>query len=165
MNIETALRIGIVVFVAVAGWWVVKHPNRSRTHPSRVRLPKLIPIAGWTLTIAGALAEALTLAVPNPELGMHITAIAMIVGGGALVLMYSNFYVAAEREAVHFRTLLGSEKSIAYDQISEVSRYQMGGKSHLKVVANDGTTLDLDEQMYDLSPMLQHLQLRGITPR
>ena len=165
MSIETALRIGIVVFVIAAGWWVVKHPNRSRTHPSRVRLPKLIPIVGWALIVAGLLAEAFTFAVSNPELGMHITAIAMIVGGGVLVLMYRSFYVAAEAEVVHFRTLLGREKAIVYDQISEVSRYQMNGKSYVKVVANDGTTLNLDEQMYDLSPMLQHLQLRGITPR
>lgn len=161
IDLRALLNVLIGIFVTLVGWWVVKHPNRSKKHPGRTRLPKIIPIVGWMLIVVGAFFGLITLAIPDPEIGMYVSAIAMFVGGILFTLMYRNFYVAPETDAVHFRTILGKEQVIEYRDIINVQAYEMRGQPYVRVTGSNGAKLELNPQMYDLQLMFNFLENQG----
>lgn len=148
----------------MAAWWAAKHPNRTKRHPGRTRLPKFFPIVGWLLVGVGAFMSLVAFTVSEPELEMQIAGVLMLAGGLAFLLMYRNFYVAPGPENVHFRTVMGRENVIAYADIREVRSYHRNGQPYVKVMAADGTTLDLNPAMYDLSAMFDYLEGVRVRP-
>lgn len=164
MMTESAVRIvlfiGVGSLIAFASWWVVKHPNRSKKHPGRTRLPIFFPILGWLFVVVGAIVSLAALTIPAAGLAMQIAGVAIFAGGLGFLLMYRNFYVAPEASSVHFRTLMGREKVIVYEDIREVEHYQQGHRPFVMIKAADGTKLDLNPSMYDLSQMFDYLEAR-----
>lgn len=155
--LEYALDAFVVLFVAAATWWVSRHPNRSKKHPEQVRLPKIIPVVGWLVMLAGLVIglAALTSDAAHDAVPMRIASVALVIGGVLFLLMYRNWYVAAGPDAVHFRTGLGREHTIAYRDIRDY-RYTTApnGRPMLIVRSTSGAKLSVIPTQYDVSPLL-----------
>lgn len=158
---------------AIAGWLAVeaahyarKHPNRDRRDPRRLRLMKILPIAGWALLLISVPMILLSDASREDDrMAMAIASFAMLGAGIAFLVMYRNWYVAFGDEEVTFRTLTGVTRTIRYADIADYSVQRSEQGPVLTVRTGRGERLSLNIRRYDASPLLAQLQFHQATGR
>lgn len=167
MSTELILKIVIAavvaVFLAVVTWWARKHPNRSKEYPEQVRMPKVVPIVGWLFLSVGLLMSLVSFTYDRSPLGARITAVAIFLGGLAFVLMYRNWYVAPRAHEVAFRTVLGKEHVVPYNDIANYRVQVMKGQPILTVKSIHGVKLSLNIRTYDVTPLMTAIDFHKVT--
>lgn len=169
--LKAALVLLALALVGVMVMRARKHPNRAKDYPDRVRMPKLILLVGALLLAVGVLIGlAAFTADDDPEspaslLPMRIAAVGILIAGALFTLLYRNWYVAPGADAVHFRTILGREKTIVYSDIIDYRMLTRGGQPNLRIRSSDGTTLSLNPALFDMSPLLAAIAFRERTGR
>ena len=149
--------VAIVGLLVIGGtWWAVKHPNRAKGHPNRQRMPIFLPIVGWLLTAVGLLMVLVAFTVEDGSdiLPMRIAAVAILAGGLFFLFMYRNWYVEPGLDEIHFRTVMGREKTIAYADIADYRTYEQNGQLRLAIRSNTGVKLSLDPRIYRVEPLI-----------
>jgi hypothetical protein len=164
MSTETVVKfiiIGFAVLLIVAvRWWARKHPNRSKEHPDRRRMVKVIPIVGWLAVIVGSLMVPFVIFTDDEDaLAMRITCVGILLAGTGFLLMYRNFYVAPRDYEVEFRTVLGKERVITYTDIDRYSAIP----PFVYVRSTKGVKLNLNTNIYDMTPLLRAIEIRDKT--
>jgi len=164
MSPESVMKFVIFACVALLilaiRWWAKKYPNRSKEHPDRRRMVRFIPVVGWVFAIGGAFFLLVTLFTDQKDpLGPYITCMAMLLAGTGFLLMYRNFYVAPRDYEVAFRTVLGKERVIVY---TDIARYSVMPPS-LSIKSVQGVKLDLNINIYDMTPLLRAIESREAT--
>jgi len=163
MSTETVVKFVMVAFavllIVAVRWWARKHPNRSKEYPDRRRMVKFIPIVGWLAVIVGALLAIFVSFTDEDALAQYITSVAMLLGGTGFLLMYRNFYVAPREYEVAFRTVLGKERVITY---TEIARYSVM-PPFVSIKSAKGVKLDLNINIYDMTPLLRAIEIRDAT--
>lgn len=159
---KVALLIVVVGLVPAVVWWMRRHPNRSKQHPGRQRMPKLVAVVGWMLLVVGVLMSlvAFTSSDADDPTAFRIASVAILFGGVLFLMMYRNWYVAPERDAVHYRTLLGREDRIVYSDIVDYRMTEANGQPNLRIRASSGARLALNPAMYDMSPLLAAIRFK-----
>ncbi|WP_309064884.1 hypothetical protein [Microbacterium sp.] len=160
--------VGIILVLLVAlVWWGWRHPNRGKSQPNRLRMPKLVAIVGWALLAVGFLLGliAFTSRYTEDLAAMRIASGAMAAGGILFLVMYRNWYVAPEADAVRFRTVFGVEKSIAYSDIAEYRTTTSHGQPRLVVRSTGGDTLALNPALFDVAPLQAAIAFKERTGR
>ena len=169
MSTALILNIGITVFttvsIAAIAWWARKHPNRSKDHPERVRMPKVLPILGWICLCVGLLMGLLAFTSARAPLDARIASVAIFLVGMAFVAMYRNFYVAPRAYEVAFRSVLGKEHLLPYSDIVHYSVQTLKGQQFLTVKSIHGIKLSLNASAYDMTPLLRAIDFREVTGR
>lgn len=79
--LQTAITTGATLSIALISWWARKHPNRTKDHPERVRLPKIFPALVWLFIAVGLLMGLAALSITDPDIGMVISSVAIFLGG------------------------------------------------------------------------------------
>ncbi|MGF4044712.1 hypothetical protein ACX800_13840 [Paenarthrobacter nitroguajacolicus] len=169
MSTELILKLVIgalvAVLLAVGAWWARKHPNRSKEYPEQVRLPKVVPFIGWLFFVFGLLMSLVSFAYAPSPLGSRITAVAILLGGLAFVLMYRNWYVAPRAHEVAFRTVLGKEHVVPYSDIAHYRVQVMKGQPILTVKSVNGAKLSLNLRTFDVTPLMTAIDFHKVTGR
>ncbi|UWF77625.1 MULTISPECIES: hypothetical protein [Microbacterium] len=171
--LKLAIVLVVLALIALLVWNGRTHPNRAKDFPDRIRMPRLVAVIGWLLVAVGILMGLAAFTAGDASeavddrglLPMRIAAVAILAGGVLLVLLYRNWYVAPDADAVRFRTLLGREKRIAYADIVEYRMRTMGGRPNLRIRSVDGTRLTLNPAMFDMSPLFAAMEFRERTGR
>lgn len=140
-------------------------PNRSKTHPERVRIPKIVAIVGWLFVCGGFLLGLGAFTSPDGPLGPGIASVAVIACGLAFIAVYRNFYVAPRANEVAFRSVLGKEHIRPYSDIAHYEVGRLKGQRFLTVRFTDGVKLSLNIDAYDMAPMLRALDFHQATGR
>ncbi|MET4059436.1 hypothetical protein ABIB35_000967 [Arthrobacter sp. UYP6] len=156
------------VTLGIAGLarWARKHPNRSKEHPERVRVPKIVPIIGWLFLTVGLLMGLLSLATPDMPLGAHIAAWCIFAGGMFFLVMYRNFYIVPGAHEVAFRTaVFGSEHVLPYSDIARYSLRASYGQQILSIKSIHGTRLSVNIRTFDVAPLLRAIDYHQVTGR
>ncbi|MDR6867128.1 hypothetical protein J2Y69_001727 [Microbacterium resistens] len=155
------IALAIVGVIGVA-WWARRHPNRSKEHPDRVRMPKLFLVLAALLVAAGFLMGLAAFTAEDvPDLiPMKIAAVVILLGGLFLLMMYRNWYVAPRADEVAFRTILGREHLIAYTDIVDYRMWMQNGRPTLSIRSSTGAKLRLNLRMYDMTPLLMAIEFR-----
>jgi hypothetical protein len=156
------LLIVVVALIPLVVWWMRRHPNVSKKHPDRQRMPKLVAVVGWVLLVLGALMSlvAFTSDDADDPTAFRIASVAIVVGGILFLGLYRNWYVAPEADVVHFRTALGREDRIVYSDIVDYRMTELNGQPNLSVKAGSGAKLALNPNMYDVSPLLAAIRFK-----
>lgn len=159
---KVALLIVVVALVPAVVWWMRRHPNRSKQHPDRQRMPKLVAVVGWMLLVVGVLMSlvAFTSSDADDPTAFRIASVAILFGGVLFLMMYRNWYVAPERDAVHYRTLMSREDRIVYSDIVDYRMAEANGQPKLRIRASSGAELALNPAMYDMSPLLAAIRFK-----
>ena len=160
--------IALVMVMVVGGiWWAAKHPNRSKQHPGRVRMPIFIPIVGWLLLVVGFLMILVAFSATDDVdlLPMRIAAVAIFAGGLLFLLIYRNWYLEPDTDEVRFRTITGRERVIAYADIVDYRTYEASGQPRLEVRSASGAKLSINPQIYDVDPLWAAIAFRKRTGR
>ncbi len=147
--------IGVIVSIVglIVALWAKRHPHRSRAHPGRVRMPRVVLIAGLAALGLGIF-FALNAHLARSPLGMGIGSIVLLVSGGIALLVYAAWFVEPGPDAVHARTFFGRRKVIVH---AEIVRYQLtalNGQEYVSVVASNGDSLTLSTTKYDVTRLL-----------
>lgn len=158
-----------VATLMVAGgiWWAVKHPNKSKQHPGRLRMPVFIAIVGWLFVVVGALMVLVAFSTTDDVdlLPMRIAAVAILAGGILFLLMYRNWYLEPDVDELRFRTIGGRERVIAYGDITDYRTYEANGQARLEVRSASGVKLAFNPQMYNAAPLFDAISFRERTGR
>ena len=85
--------------------------------------------------------------------------LSFLFGGVLFLMMYRNWYVAPERDAVHYRTLMGREDRIVYSDIVDYRMTEANGQPNLRIRASSGAKLALNPAMCDMSPLLAAIRV------
>ena len=167
MVLKYALLALVTLMIAGGVWWAVKHPNRSKQHPERVRMPIFIAVVGWLLLGVGLLMVLVAFSTSDdPDvLPMRIAAVAIFAGGMLFLLMYRNWYVEPDVDEVRFRTISGREQVIAYADIADYRTYEQNGQPRLEVRSASGVKLALNPRMYPLPQLFAAIDFRKRTGR
>lgn len=163
------IAIGAAVTAGAAGLavWLSRRPNRAKGAPGRVRMPKIVPIAGWILLAVGALMSLVAFGSPPDDdaTAMRIASVAIAVGGVAFLALHRNFYVIAEPDEVFFRSVWGVEKHFRYADIVGYRMIESNGQPILRVRASNGAALSANPRMFALEPILSAIAFRERTGR
>lgn len=159
---KVVLLIVVVALVPAVAWWMQRHPNRSKQHPDRQRMPRLVAVFGWILLALGVLMSlvAFTSDDADDPTAFRIASVAILLGGVLFLMLYRNWYVAPERDAVHYRTVLGREERIIYSDIVDYRMTEVNGQPNLRITASNGAKLALNPAMYDMSPLLAAIRFK-----
>ncbi|UJP09356.1 hypothetical protein L2X99_13055 [Microbacterium sp. KUDC0406] len=139
----------------------------QNTGPRQQRMPLFVPLIGWLLLITGlGLALAGFSARPGTDpMPMRIGAVVSLILGLLVLLMHRNRYVQPDADGVRFRTFLGREKTIAYRDVTAYRVTEAGWRSHLRLRAADGTRMQVNPAVYDMSPVLAAIRFKERTGR
>jgi hypothetical protein len=164
MATETVVKFVIIAFavllIVAIRWWARRHPNLSKDHPDRRRMVKIIPIVGWLAVSVGALMVPLVIFTDSEDvLAMSISCAGVLLAGTSFLLMYRNFYVAPGKYEVAFRTFLGKERVITYTDIVRYSAMP----PYVSIKSVQGVKLDLNTNVYDMTPLLRAIEIRDAT--
>ena len=168
---ESAVVLKYIILICVAlgiagiARWARKHPNRSKEHPERVRMPKIVPIIGWLFLTVGLLMGLVSLAAPNMPIGALIAAVSIFAGGMLFVIMYRNFYITPSANEVAFRTVFGSEHVLPYSDIASYSLRTAQGQQSLSIKSIHGTRLSVNIRTFDVAPLLRAIEFHQVTGR
>lgn len=156
-----------ILLVAGGLWWAMKRPNRSKQHPSRVRMPIFVPLVGWVLLAVGFLLAlvSFTSRYTADLLPMRIAAVAITVGGLIFLVMYRNWYVDARRDEVAFRTIFGRERVISFGDIVDYRMWEANGQPRLMVRSSSGVKLALNPRIYPMEPLFAAIRFYERTDR
>lgn len=161
--------IVFVVGVLLLGMvlWGRRRPNRAKGHPGRLRLPKFVAVIGWALFVVGFLMGlvAFTSRYTEDLNPMRIASASITLGGLVFLMMYRNWYIAPEADAVHFRTIFGNEKTIAYADIANWRTTTSNGQPRLTVRSNSGDKLVVNPLLYDMTPLFAAIEFKERTGR
>lgn len=166
MVFEIALKyvlIALVMLMVVgASWWAVAHPNKSKEHPGRSRMPIFIPIVGWLLVVVGAFMGLVAFTAKDDAdiVPMRIAAVAILAGGLLFLLMYRNWYIEADVDELRFRTVTGRERVIAYADIASYETYEANRQLRLEVRSASGVKVSFDPRMYPVAPLFDAIAFR-----
>ncbi len=163
--LQIAITAGVTVFIAVFSWWARKHPNRSKDHPERVRLPKVFPALGWLFIAVGLLMGLAALSITDPDIGMVISSVAIFLGGLLFLFMYRNFYVAPGEYEVAFRKSFGSEHVLPYSSIVDYRMQRSKGTRILTVKFAEGVKFSLNVNTFNMAPMMRAIDFHRATGR
>ena len=165
MSLEATLNIAMTLAIAALAWWARKFPNRSKDYPERVRMPKFIPFLGWLFVAVGLLMGLLAFSTSEDRLGIGISSAAVLAGGITFIAMYRNFYVAAAKYEVVFRSVLGKEHVLPYREIVHYQVSPLRGQQFLEVRNANGVKLSLNISAYDPGPLLRAIDYHRVTGR
>ncbi len=156
-----------ILVSAVAGTWFSMRPRRIKDASGRMRLPKIIPIVGWLLLIAGVLMSLVAFGDPPEDdaTAFQIASVAVVAGGLVFLYWYRSFYVAAGEDEVVFRSFTRTEKTIRYGDIVSYHFGSMNGMPMLDVKDAHGTKLSLNPNMYGLDPLMAAIRFHEQTGR
>lgn len=146
--------IGLVIAV-LAG----RYPNRSKRHPQRVRMPRIVLVLGL-LVIAIGLWFGLTAGEARYPPGMRIASILLIVGGLVALVAYACWYVEPGPDAIRSRTVFGRTRSVVYAEISSYRFSVLNGQRFVSVASVNGDLLSLSTTKYDVSSLLAAIEFR-----
>lgn len=163
--LEISITTGATLAIAAVAWWARKYPNRSKTHPERVRIPKVVPIVGWLFVSVGLLMGLWAFTSVDGPLGARIGSTAIIIGGLAFLAAYRNFYVVPGAYGIAFRSVLGNEHEHLYSDIVHYSAGVTKGQRFLTIKFVDGAKLSLNITAYDVTPMLRAIDFHHATGR
>ncbi|MFD5213881.1 hypothetical protein [Microbacterium sp. NPDC058345] len=169
--VKIALVLLAVALVVVVVARARKRPNRSKEHPDRIRMPRLVVMIGAAVLVVGFFMGLMAFtAEENPQtpgalLPMRIAAVVMFLVGGLFVAMYLNWYVSPGLDEVRFRSVLGREKTIAYADIVDYRTTSANGQPRLRIRAADGTRLALNPATFDMSPLMTAIAFKERTGR
>ncbi|WP_258073563.1 hypothetical protein [Arthrobacter sp. 08Y14] len=159
-----AIMAAALMFVSALVWWMRKHPNRAKEHPERLRMPKLTAIFGWICATFGLLTGLWAYSYPQSPLDARIASVGMFVGGLIFVVMYRNFYVAAGKYEVAFRSLLlGREHVLPYSDIADYRLQTAKGHSYLTIKSVHGVKLRLNPSAFNVSPLMKAIDYHRVT--
>ncbi|GAA5144604.1 hypothetical protein GCM10025768_00570 [Microbacterium pseudoresistens] len=149
--------IAVAVIVVIGGmWWISRLPNRSRTHPDRLRLPVFVAIAGWILVATGGVMALAGFTAWEAQglWPMRIASSVVFVVGLGFVIVYRNWYVAPRAREIAFRTGLGRELVHPYTDVTDFRTGPVKGQPMLMLQFSSGKTLRLNLRTYDMTPTL-----------
>ncbi|GAA3287573.1 hypothetical protein ACFFON_06265 [Arthrobacter citreus] len=163
--LQVAISTSMTVFLAVAGWWARKHPNRSKEYPERIRMPKMVPLIGWLLIGTGVLIGMVGWFTPERPLDARIASAAVFLAGWMFVGMYRNFYVAPRQYEVAFRSILGKEHVIPYCDIDTYHLGRVRRQPILTIRSIHGAKLSLNLNGFVMGPLLRAIDYHRATGR
>lgn len=163
--LEISITTGATLAIAAVAWWARKYPNRSKTHPERVRIPKVVPIIGWLFVAVGLLMGLWAFTSADGPLGARIGSTATIIGGLAFLAAYRNFYMVPNAYGIAWRSVLGKEHERLYSDIARYSTGSTKGQRFLTVKFVDGVKFSLNISAYDVTPMLRAIDFHHATGR
>ncbi|MDQ0614376.1 hypothetical protein QF046_002017 [Microbacterium sp. W4I4] len=122
----------------------------------RQRMPLLVVLVGAVLLTAGFILGLAAFASPYTAqlLPARIASAVLFVVGLAILIAYRNWYLEVGADAVHFRTVLGQEKRIAYRDIASGRMVSVAGRSRVIVQSTDGVKLSVDVGRYGVAPLV-----------
>lgn len=158
-------KFGMVLLVAVIVGGIVWRgvgrgkPNTMRGFPDRQRMPRLAAVVGAVFTVIGTLMvlAAFTTGEFTELLPLRIASVVVLGTGIGFLVAYRNRWVAPGPQAVHYRTLLGQEHTIRYDDVTSYQLSNRGGRPQLTLRAGRGSTLRVSPALYDLSALFAAL--------
>ena len=165
MSIETWVWLGAVVFSIVFttgfGMWAKRRPNLDKVTKGAVRQPKVIPIFGWILLVAGALLFLLSIPLimeSSAGIGPLASGAGMMAFGGVFLLIYKNWYVLVGPDEIVNRSVFGKIKRIRYDSIRRYSFTTNGVVPMVNVWGLDGVGISVNSSAFNVDPLLDVLE-------
>ncbi|MFT0846905.1 hypothetical protein VR010_04030 [Actinomycetaceae bacterium L2_0104] len=155
-TIATAIIVLAVSFVAARARLKPKPVKGSR----RLRPPVLVLVIGVLFVVVGApMILAAFLDPPQDDaVAMRIASIAIFVCGCFFIAWYFIYFVEVANDRVVTRGFDGVVKVIPFDRISSYRLTKdSNGKDILKLESVDGTKININIDMFDVSPLLQYL--------
>lgn len=146
--------IGLVI-AALSG----RHPNRSKRHPHRVRMPRVVPALGLVVITIG-LWFGLTAGEARYPPGMRIASVVLMVGGLIALVAYASWYLEAGPDAIRSRTVFGKTRSVKYSDIATYKFTVLNGQRFVSVASSNGDALSISTMKYDVSPLLAAIEFR-----
>lgn len=122
----------------------------------RQRMPLLFAlIAGGLLAIGFTLALASFTSRYTAELlPMRIASVVVFLTGASMMLAFRNWYLETGPDAVHYRTVLGRQKRIAYADIASFRTVEAGGRTRVIVESRAGDRLRVDAGRYNVAALI-----------
>ncbi|WP_164234080.1 hypothetical protein [Microbacterium hydrocarbonoxydans] len=156
--LKVVLFAAALLFVVLVARRARRRPNRSKSHPDRVRMPRIVGIVGWATFAAGALMSyAAFTSRADDVLGMQIGGVALVAGGLLFALMYHNWYVSSGPDELSYRTVLGAERTIRYADIADYRFRDHRGRRMLQVRSVTGERFAVDIAVHPVPDLLAHI--------
>lgn len=156
-----ALVVGVLGFVFA---WNRTNPNRSRSDPQRVRMPRFMAGFGVVMML---LAVVFALVLPRADatdrLPMAVFTVLFVVGGGLFLLLYVNWYLIVRGDHLVFRGLLTGERTIWYRDIVRYSLHGTRAAPLVTIRAADGTKFTTNYRTFDVTPLLRAIEFHRAT--
>ncbi|MEV4776776.1 hypothetical protein [Microbacterium sp. LWO13-1.2] len=156
-----------LILVVVLVRRAFKKPNRAKSQPDRIRMPKFVLITAWVLLGLGLFMSLLAFGSGNMRdpVPFRIASVVMVAGGLLFLLMYNNWYIAPGRDEIAFATIFGVAKVIRYSDIADYRMVDRGGQRMLFVKSSTGTKFSVNLAAYDVSPLLAHIEFHRLNGR
>lgn len=145
-------------------WWV-QHPNRSKKHPGRIRMPKVIMVSGWFFVGLGVLIGLVGFTTDDEPLPPTIVGAGFFLIGLAFLRAYRNFYIEPRPSEIAFRKAFGREHILPYSDIASYHMMYWNRREYLQIKSIHGVKLGLDIGIYDLSHLLRAIEHHKATGR
>lgn len=162
-----ALYMGVLLLAIGLFWLARRYPNPSKKYPGAVRMPRFVLVAGWLVSVAGALMAlaAFTTGDSGGEdqtLAMRIASVCMVLLGLLLLVLYRNFWVRITAAAIDYRgAFTRRRKHIPLHTVTRVGAARQNG-ALMAIFISPEETFTLNISVYNAAEALDELWRLGV---
>lgn len=155
--IQWGITLAAVTIVIAISRIAQNRPNRSRNHPNKVRVPKIMAVLGWLALLAGFLFTTVSFTGPastSMPLGAKITALGLVLLGAVFLLVYFRWYLIVEYDFIERRGMILPPRRINYADITALTFNSANGMQHMTVTGAVGRSLSLNISVFKVDKLL-----------
>lgn len=143
----------IIAAVGFLSLQVRRHPHRSKADPNRVRLPRVVLVAGILFVLVGLVSVTAWEKVED-RVPFAIFLVAIILTGIWFIVWYARWFIDVRADHLTIRTTFRGERTIWYEDIVRYDFSTHYNVPTLSVTAKDGTRFGVNYRTFDVDPLL-----------